>query len=144
MSHFGPPDSIRRRVGRVLSRGGAPLIFRPARRAGRAFTRLSRLFHRGREGRPLLHEALPHDRTRRNPENRDLEASSWGPPHDEPFRATQQHSTMRGEAPLQRGGLAQIFRAGHTGRKAIYQLGWPLPQWQGGEAAFARNASARL
>ena len=40
-------------------------------------------------------------RQRRNPENRDLEASSWGPPHDEPFRATRQHSTTRGEAPFQ-------------------------------------------
>ena len=29
----------------------------------------------------------------------------------------------RGEAPFQRRGLAQIFRAAHTGRKAIYQAG---------------------
>ena len=63
MSHFGPPDSIRRRMGRPLSK---------------------------------------------------------------------------------RRGLAQIFRAGQTGRKAIYQAVWPLPQRQGGKAAFARNASARL
>ena len=27
-----------------------------------------------------------------------------GPPHDEPFLATRQHSTTRGEAPFQMGG----------------------------------------
>ena len=52
MSHFGPPDSIRRRVGRPLSRRGAwPRFSEPARRAGRPFTRLSGLSHRGRESR---------------------------------------------------------------------------------------------
>ena len=120
MSHFGPPDSIRRRVERPLSREGAwPSFSEPARRAGRPFTRLSGLSHRGRERQgeaafarsasARLQKCPPHHRTRRNPENRDLEASSWGPPHDEPFRATRQHSTTRGEAPFQRGGgLAQI------------------------------------
>ena len=73
----------------------------------------------------------PHRRTRRNPENRDLEASSWGPAHDEPFRATRQYSTTRGEAPFQSGGgQARIFRAGHMSRKAIYQAG--LQQCRGG------------
>ena len=88
-------------------------------------------------GRPLLHEALLLGsrnalRTTEHAENRDLEASSCGPPHGEPFRATRQHSTTRGEAPFQREGLAQVFRAGHTGRKAICQAVWPLPQGQGG------------
>ena len=67
-------------------------------------------------GRPLLHEALllgsrsalRTTETRRNPENRDLEASSWGPPHDEPFRATRQRSTTRGEAPFQRGATRRF------------------------------------
>ena len=78
---------------------------------------------RGR-GRPLLHETLllgsrnsfrttEHAETQKT---RDLEASSWGPPHDKPFRATRQHSTTRGEALSRGGGLAQIFRAGHTGK----------------------------
>ena len=53
-----------------------------------------------------LEECPPDHRARRNPENRDFEALFWGPPHDEPFRATRQHSTTRGEAPFQRGGLA--------------------------------------
>ena len=53
-----------------------------------------------------------------------------GPPHDEPFRATRQYSTTRGEAPFQRGGLAQIFRARHMSRKATYQAG--LQQCRGG------------
>ena len=35
-----------------------------------------------------LQESPPDHRTRRNPENRDLQVSSWGPPHDEAFRAT--------------------------------------------------------
>ena len=52
MSHCGPPDSIRRRVGRPLSRRGAwPRFSEPARRAGRPSTRLSGLSHRGRESR---------------------------------------------------------------------------------------------
>ena len=53
MSHFGPPDSVRRRVGRPLSRGGPDTrrFSAPARRAGRPFTRLSGLSHRGRESR---------------------------------------------------------------------------------------------
>ena len=42
MSHFGPSDSIRRRVGRPLSRrGGWPRFSGPATRAGRPFTRLA-------------------------------------------------------------------------------------------------------
>ena len=42
MSLFGPPDSIRRRVGRPLSRRGAwPRFSEPATRAGRPFTRLA-------------------------------------------------------------------------------------------------------
>ena len=40
MSHFGPPDSIRRRVGRPLSRGGAwPRFSGVATWAGRPFTK---------------------------------------------------------------------------------------------------------
>ena len=54
----------------------------------------------------------------------------WGDPDDERFWATRQHSTTRGEAPFHRGGLAQIFRAGHTGRRAIYNAG--LQQCRGG------------
>ena len=83
-------------------------------------------------GAPKRHLRLSGWSTRRNPENRDLEASFWGPPHDEPFWATRQHSTTRGEPPFQRRGLAQLLGAGQTGRKAIYQAVWPLSQGQGG------------
>ena len=65
------------------------------------------------------------------PRKSQFQALFWGPPHDEPFRATRQHSTTRGEAPFQRGGLAQIFRPGQTGRKAICQAVWPLPTGAG-------------
>ena len=34
--------------------------------------------------------------------------SSWGPPHDEPFRAIRQHSTTRGDAPFKRGGTTPV------------------------------------
>ena len=152
MSHFGPPDSIRRRVGRPLSRRGAwPRFSEPARRAGRPFTRLSGLFHRSRESMrkaafarnasARLWKCPPHHRTCRNPENRDLKAFvSWGAPNDEPFRATRQHSTTRGEAPFQRGpGPDSSEPATRAGRPFV----WPLTQGRGG-AAFARNASARL
>ena len=144
MSHFGPPDSIRRRVERPLSREGASSFSEPARRAGRPFTRLSGLSHRGRERQgeaafarsasARLQKCPPHHRTRR-PRPGD-------PLHDEPFRATRQHSTTRGEAPFQRGGL-QLFRASQTGRKAIYQAVWPLPQGQG-EAGGGRFCTKRF
>ena len=85
-------------------------------------------------GRPLLHETLPPGsrnalRTTQHAETQKI--AIWrprigDPPHDEPFRATRQHSTTRGEAPFQRGGLAQLFRASQTGRKAIYHAVWPL------------------
>ena len=59
MSHFGPRDSIRRRVGRPCLEGGpGPRIFRasPARGAGRPFTRAVWPPHRG-QGGPLSKSA---------------------------------------------------------------------------------------
>ena len=128
--------------GDPFPRGGAwPRFSEPARRAGRPFTRLSGLSHRGRGGRPLLHEMrlLGSRNALRTTETAETQKIGiWrprpgDPPHDEAFWATRQHSTTRGEAPFQTGGLAQIFRAGQTGRKAIYQAVWPLPRRQGGQ-----------
>ena len=61
-----------------------------------------------------------------------------GPPHDEPFRATRQHSTTRGEAPFQRGGLAQIFRAGLTGQEGH------LPGWLASPTGAGRGRGRPL
>ena len=113
-------------AGRPLLAGGSRLLLNSA---GPGACLATSLVNRGA---PKRHLSLSGWSTRRNLENRDVEASSWGPPHAEPFRATRQHSTTRGKAPFQRGGLAQLFRAGCTGRKAIYQAVWPLPQRQGG------------
>ena len=83
-----------------MKRGGLALIIRsqgPDGQEGHLPGCLASPTEAGRAGgRPLLHEALllgsrnalwttEHAET---PENRDFEASSWGPPHDEPFRAT--------------------------------------------------------
>ena len=65
MSHFRPPDSIRRHVGRPLSRrgGGWPRFSEPATRAGRPFTRLGCNNAGGgksgaAQGRPLAEKGL--------------------------------------------------------------------------------------
>ena len=85
MSRFGPPDSIRRRVGRPLLEGwpGPRLVGRM----------------------PFLHETLlPGSRnaleTTDHAETQKIAISRPcpGDPRDEPFSATRQHSTTRGEA----------------------------------------------
>ena len=160
MSHFGPPDSIRRRVGRLLSRGGPDPDF-PASQTCRddpdfpaSQTCRKGIYqsHRGREWRPLLHETLllgPRNALHTTAHAETQTIAFWRPRPGDPLTISHfgppDSIRRRVGRPLSRGGgLAQIFRAGQTGRKAIYQAGWPSPQGQGGEAAFARNASARL
>ena len=68
-----------------------------------------------------------------------LTTSHFGPPDS---------IRRRVERPLSRGGgLAQLFRAGQTGRKAIYQAVWPLPEGQGeagGGQIFQETRHTRL
>ena len=116
MSHFGPPDSIRRRVARP-----DPGFSEPAQVRGACWATRQHSTTRGEAG------CAQDPRTRRNPEN---SRSSWGPPHDEPFWATRQHSTTRGEA-----SFLGCLVPGFSGR---------VPFLTGGRPFLARNASARL
>ena len=96
----------------------------------------------------LLGSRCPLDhRTRRNPENRDLEASSWGPPHDEPFRATLTAFDDAWGGPFPDGGPGPDIPSRPDGQEGHLPgcLASPTEAGRGRrEAAFARSASARL
>ena len=73
MSHFGPPDSIRRRVGRPPFGTPGPRLFRKSVLLSRG----EAVFARNASAR--LQKCPQDHRPRRNPENRDFQASSWDP-----------------------------------------------------------------
>ena len=152
-SHFGPPDSIRRRVRRPLSRGGGwPKIFRAGQTGRKAIYQAVWSFPRRERGqgegrfrtkRFCLAREMP---SATQNTQKDPKMALWRRRPGDSFRATRQHSTTRGEA-LSRGGawprLSEPAR--RAGRPFTRLSGLSRRGREGrGEAAFARNASARL
>ena len=78
-------------------------------------------------GRPLLHETLlPGSRNalRTTAHAETQKIAMWrprpgDPPHDEPFQATRQHSTTRGEAPFQQGNLKRSAASLRSSARAM-------------------------
>ena len=127
VSHFGPPDNIRRRVGRPTGRKAIYQAVWPLPQE-----------QGGAGGRPLLHEALllgSRNALRTTEHAETQKIAIWRPRPRDPltmshFGPSDSIRRRVGRPLSRRGGLAQIFRAGHTGRKAIYQAG--LQQCRGG------------
>ena len=148
MSHFGPPDSIRRLVGRPLFRGGGPGPDFPSRPHGQEgpFTRLARLSHRGREGRPLLHETLllgSRNALHTTEHAETQKITLWRPRPGDPltmshFGPPDSIRRLVGRL-LSRGGACPRFSEPATRAGRAFSHRGCL-----GEAAFARNASVRL
>ena len=71
--------------------------------------------------------------------NADFWPAAWGPPHDEPFWATRQQATTRGEATSGRGGLALTCHFPEP--SGLLHQGWEAtgsqrPVYQGCLASF--------